>query len=70
MRAGAKEQGFAKSWKECHKASLLTATSKKQRRFSLLFPDASVAKDVEGKMGEFQDLRLKVRFGNEEKQKG
>ena len=70
IRAGATEQGFCKRWKEHQKASLLRMTSQKQRRFSLLFPDTTVAEGVKGRMGVFQDLKQRVGLGIERGRRG
>ena len=60
LRAGATEQGFEVRWKEHQKASLLRASVGKQRRFSLLYPDESVASSIDGRSGSFQDLKQRI----------
>ena len=65
LRAGATEQGFQNRQKEHHKVSLLRASVGKQRRFFLLCPDESVAKNVEDRSGSFQNLKQRVGTGME-----
>ena len=64
-RSGATEQGFATRWKGHQKASLLTSSTEKQRRFSLLYPDETKAAGIDGRMGTFQDLKQRVGLGME-----
>jgi len=64
-RSGATEQGFATRWKGHQKASLLTSSTEKQRRLSLLYPDETKAAGIDGRMGIFQDLKQRVGLGME-----
>jgi len=64
-RSEATEEGFATRRKGHQKASLLTSSTEKQRRFSLLYPDETKAAGIDGRMGTFQDLKQRVGLGIE-----